>query len=189
MVRRPKRQTFLGLMALLAALLAACHSDAYYDALAPSPTVNPHAHTYSYLKIAVQPGSGVDRVEVYTTWVIGNLGCAPRRPVSGATIQKQVDTEENVEKADGHYLATILADRFLPGKCRWIGDGYGIRFMHDDTLLASAGAGPGNFKGSHIIKLTCVPPPDFPHCFPRDKELFLRTHFKGVFNATVEIVK
>lgn len=173
----------------LAAVLAGCHSDDYWNAQAPLPMVNPSAHKYSHLKITVQPGSGVDRVEVYTTWTIDNIGCAPRRWPSGSTIQKQVDVKEQVEKVGGYYLATILDDRFVPGKCRWDGDGYDIRFMHGDTLLASTGAGPGNFNGSNTIKLTCVPPPDFPHCFPRNKGSFLRANFKGVFNAAVEIVK
>ncbi|HEY8230582.1 MAG TPA: hypothetical protein VIG31_09055 [Rhodanobacteraceae bacterium] len=172
-----------------AALLAGCHSDAYYDAQAPSPTVNPNAHTYSHLKITAEPGSGIDRVEVHSIWTIDNIGCAPLRPYSGAPITKQVEVKEKVEKVDSYYLATILDDRFVPGKCRWDGDGYDIRFMHGDTLLASAGAAPGNFNGSNVIKLTCVPPPDFPHCFLRNKELFLRSHFKGVFNAAVEIMK
>ena len=174
---------------LLASLLAGCHSDAYWNAQAPSPTLNPHPHKVSHLKITVEPSSGVDHVEVHSIWTIDNLGCAPRRWPSGSTIQKQVDVKEKVEKVNGYYLATILDDRFVPGKCRWDGDGYDIRFMHGDTLLASVGEGSGNFNGSNIIKLTCVPPPDFPTCFLRNKESFLRSHFKGVFNASVEIMK
>ena len=179
----------VGCTLLLAASLAGCHSDAYYDAQAPSPTVNPNAHTYSHLKITVQSGSGVDRVEVHSIWTIDNIGCAPLRPFSGAPITKQVEVKEKVEKVDGYYLATILDDRFVPGKCRWDGDGYDIRFMRGDTLLASDGAGSGNFNGSNVIKLTCMPPPHFPTCDLRNRETFDRSHFKGVFNATVEIVK
>jgi len=172
-----------------AALLAGCHSDAYYDAQAPSPTVNPNAHAYSHLKITAEPGSGVDRVEVLSIWTIDNIGCAPLRPYSGAPITKQVEVKEKVVKVAGYYLVTKLDDRFLPGKCRWDGDGYDIRFMHGDTLLASTGAGPGNFNGSNVIKLTCMPPPHFPTCDLRNREAFDRSHFKGVFNAAVEIVK
>lgn len=173
----------------LAALVAGCHSDAYWNALAPSPTVNPNAHTYSHLKITVQPESGVDRVEVHSIWTIDNIGCAPLRPFSGAPITKQVEVKEKVEKVDGYYLATILDDRFIPGKCRWDGDGYDIRLMRGDTLMASTGAASGNFNGSDVIKLTCMPPPHFPTCDLRNRETFDRGHFKGVFNATVEILK
>lgn len=94
-------------MILFASLLAGCHSDAYWNAQAPLPTVNPNAHKYSHLKITAEPGSGVDRVEVSTGWVIGNLGCAPRRWPSGSTIWKQIDVKEQVKKVDGYYLATI----------------------------------------------------------------------------------
>jgi hypothetical protein len=178
-----------GCLLLLCSWLVGCHSDAYWNAQAPSPTVNSNAHTYSHLKITAEPDSGVDRVEVSTGWVIGNLGCAPRRWPSGSTIWRQIDVKEQVKKVDGYYLATVLDDRFLPGKCRWIGNSYGIRFMHGSTLLASTGAGPGNFNGSNVIKLTCMPPPHFPTCDLRDRESFDRSHFKGVFNAAVEIVK
>src|SRR5579885_847190 len=89
---------FAACVLMLTPWLSGCHGDAYYDALAPSPTVNPNAHEYSHLKITVEPSSGVDWVEVYTTWVIGNLGCAPRRPVSGATIQKQLIPKKKLKR-------------------------------------------------------------------------------------------
>lgn len=157
---------------------------------APSPTPNPHPQKTSQLKISVQDGAGVNNVEVESLWTVGNIGCAPIHPVSGAAIVKQVEVKEKVEKVGSYYVATIVDDRFLPDKCKWLGGAYGIRFMHDNHVLSSTGAGPNEFDGSGKLELTCTPPPDDPPtCFLRNKELFLRSHFQGVFNATVELVK
>ncbi|MGH8146430.1 MAG: hypothetical protein ACREPY_08860 [Rhodanobacteraceae bacterium] len=180
--------TMIG-MALLASLLAGCHSDAYYDAQAPSPMLNPHPHRVSYLKIRVEPGSGVNRVEVYSTWMISNLGCAPRRWPSGSTIQKEVEVKEKVEEIDDYYLATIRDDYYLPGKCKWLtGAAWAsVRFMHNYMRLASGEGGSELFRESNPLKLVCIPPPHAPICELRNRETFDRAHFKGVFNATLEL--
>ena len=138
----------VGCALAFAALLAGCHSDAYYDAQAPSPTLNPRPHKVSHLKITVEPGSGINHVEVHSTWMISNLGCAPRRWPSGSTIQKEVDVKEKVEKMDGYYLATIRDDYYLSGKCKWITNvaWADVKFMRDDVLLASGGGGTELFE-------------------------------------------
>ena len=154
----------VGCALALAALLAGCHSDAYYDAQAPSPTLNPHPQKVSHLKITVEPGSGVTRVEVHSTWVISNLGCAPRRWPSGSTIQKEVDVKEKVEKMDGYYLAIIRDDYYFTGKCQWFTDPSGaiLKFLHNDTLVASGHGSPELFQESNPLKLVCIPPPHVP---------------------------
>lgn len=177
----------------LAALLGGCHSDAYWDAQAPTPTLNPHPHKVSHLKITVEPGAGVNHVEVYSTWVISNLGCAPIRWPSGSTIQKEVEVKEKVEKINGYYLATIRDDYYLPGKCRWFTDpgGATIKFMHNDKLLASGHGSPELLQESSPLKLVCMPPPHVPPLceLSKLKETFDRTHFAAVFDATLEIEK
>ena len=177
-----------GYVLAFAVLLAGCHSDAYYDAQAPSPTLNPHPHKVSYLKITVEPGSGVNRVEVYSTWMISNLGCAPRRWPSGSTIQKEVKVKEKVEKINDYYLATIRDDYYLPGKCKWLTGGrLSVKFMHNDIHLASGGGGPELFQDSNPLKLVCIPPPHAPICELRNRETFDRADFTGVFNVTLEL--
>lgn len=180
-----------GCVLAFAVLLAGCHSDAYYDAQAPSPTLNPHPHKVSYLKITVEPGSGVNRVEVYSTWMISNLGCAPRRWPSGSTIQKEVEVNEPVEKIDGYYLATIRDDYYLQGKCKWITNAAwaNVKFMRDNVLLASGGGGVELFRESNPLKLVCMPPPHVPPLCELSnlKENFDRTHFAGVFDASLEL--
>ncbi|SFT72613.1 hypothetical protein [Paraburkholderia aspalathi] len=153
---------------------------------APEPKANPDPRVTSHVKITVEEGSGVDHVEVKSIWVVGHLACAPIRQPSGSYVTKQVEVPEKVEKVGSYYLATVINDRFLPDACKWIGDSYEIRLMHGNTLLATAGAAPNDFEKSDTRELTCVPPPDFPTCFLRSKEAFLRSHFKGVFNITVE---
>jgi hypothetical protein len=156
---------------------------------APSPTLNPHPHKVSHLKITVEPNSGVNRVEVYSTWVISNLGCAPRRWPSGSTVQKEVEVNEPVEKIDGYYLATIRDDYYLPGKCKWLTGGrLSVKFMHNDMRLASGGGGPELFQESNPLQLVCIPPPHAAICeLSRNAETFDRTHFAGVFDATLEL--
>lgn len=156
---------------------------------APTPTPNPHPQKTSQLKISVQEGSGVNNVEVESLWTVGDIGCAPIHPVSGAAIVKQVEVKEKVEKVGPYYVATIVDDRFLPDKCRWLGGAYGIRFMHDNHVLSGTGAGPNQFDASGRLELTCTSPPALPICDLRAREAFDRSHFKGVFNATVELVK
>lgn len=191
-IRIARRLIIIACMALLAVLLAGCHSDAYYDAQAPSPTLNPHPHKVSYLKITVEPGSSINHVEVYSTWMISNLGCAPRRWPSGSTIQKEVKVKEKVEKINNYYLATIRDDYYLAEKCKWLTNvaWANVKFMHDNALLASGGGGVELFRESNPLKLVCIPPPGGPLCeLSKLKERFDRTHFTGVFDATLEIEK
>lgn len=175
------------LLISMACALQGCHWPA--PPPAPSPTLNPHPQKTSQLKISVQDGSGVNNVEVKTIWAVGNIGCAPIHPISGAAIVKQVVVNEKVKWTGSHYVATIIDDRFLPGKCGWVGDTYQVIFRHDDRLLADGGGGPSNFGGDGRIELTCIPPPHIPLCELRSKEGFDRSHFQGVFNATLEITK
>jgi len=157
---------------------------------APSPTPNQHPQRTSHLKISVQDGAGVNNVEVESLWTVGNIGCAPTRSVSGIPMIKQVEVKEKVEKVGSYYMVTIVDDRFIPDKCRWRGGAYGIRFMHNNEVLSRTGAGPNQFDASGILELTCTPPPDDPPtCFPRNQEFFLRSHFHGVFNASLELMK
>ncbi|NYE30612.1 hypothetical protein HDE78_003587 [Rhodanobacter sp. K2T2] len=157
---------------------------------APNPTPNPYPQKTSHLKISVQDGSNVNNVEVVSLWTFGDIGCAPRNQVSGAAMAKQVNVTEHVEKVGPDYVATIVDDRFFPDKCRWRGGAYGIRFMHDNLVLSSTGVGPNQFDASGKLELTCtVPPDDPPTCFLRNKEVFLRSHFHGVFNVTMELKK
>lgn len=177
------------LASLLICAVSVLSSCANPPAPAPTPTPNPHPQKTSQLKISVQDGSGVNNVEVESIWTVGNIGCAPIHPVSGAAIVKQVEVKEKVEKVGSYYVATIVDDRFLPDKCRWLGGAYGIRFMHDNHVLSGTGAGPNEFDSSGKLELTCIPPPHIALCELRAKEAFDRSHFKGVFNATVELVK
>jgi hypothetical protein len=173
---------------LTALLLGACGPEPQ----APSPTVNPHPHKISHLKITVEPGSGVNRVEVYSLWAIGNLGCAPQRWPSGSTIQKQVEVKEKVEKMDGYWLATIRDDYFLAGKCNWnSGAAWAdVKFMQGNTLLSSGGGDPNLFREYNPLKLVCIPPPHVPICeLSSLAETFDRTHFPGVFDASLETQK
>jgi hypothetical protein len=178
------------LASLLICAVSVLSSCANPPAPAPSPTPNPHPQKTSQLKISVQDGSGVNKVEVNSILTVGNIGCAPIHPVSGAAIVKQVEAKEKVEKVGSYYVAIIVDDRFIPDKCKWLGGAYGISFMHDNHVLSSTGAGPNKFDGYGKLELTCTPPPDdLPTCFLRNKELFLRSHFHGVFNATLELMK
>ena len=171
----------------MACALQGCSQHA--QAPAPSPTPNPHPQKTSQLKISVQDGSGVNNVEVNSIWTVGNIGCAPIQPWSGAAIVKQVEVTEKVDKVGSDYVATIVDDRFLPDKCRWLGGAYEIHFMRDNHLFSGTGAGPNQLDASGKLELTCIPPPHFALCELRAKEAFDRSHFKGVFNATVELVK
>ncbi len=159
---------------------------------APSPTPNPHPTRYQKLKISAEKESGVNRVEVESNWVVGDLSCAPVVWPSGSTKIKQVDVPEKVEKVGDDYIATLVMDRFLPDQCHWVGGGYGIKFYHDKSLLAATGGSIGSLHESGgVFEGVCVPPPDDPPpCFSRDKkhDLFLRSHFKGVFKETEELM-
>lgn len=157
---------------------------------APRPTPNPNPRATYHLKIWVQDGSGVNNVEVKSTWDVGNIGCLPINPVSGATIQKQLEANEKVEKIGSEYVATIVEDRFLPDKCKWSIGGWGVWFLHNKSVLSFDASGANEFKVPKKLELTCIPPPDTPPlCGLRKNESFDRAHFEGVFNATLEIIK
>lgn len=190
--RRPRigfaRFCFAALL-LTVPMLSGCGGP---EPKAPSPTVNPHPHKFTKLKISVEPVGRVNNVKVTSLWIIGNLRCAPTRRLSGSTIQKQIEVTENVKKIDSYFIATKLSDRYLPGKCDWHSDSWGVDFMQNGKIVGEIAAGPTAFAGSDMLKLTCVPtePAPFPPtCFMRDRQTFLRRHFQGVFNATLEIVK
>jgi len=159
---------------------------------APSPTPNPRPHEFTRLKITVEPGSGVTGVKVESLWTVGNIGCAPNRGwPSGASITKQVDTPERVDKIGANeWVATVVDDRFLPDKCQWYAGAYGIDFMHDGVVLSGTGAGKNELEWTDVLKLTCVfnEPQGAPVCSNRDLEATLRAHHLQTFNATVEIV-
>ncbi len=178
------------LFIVMACALQGCDfGPAPAPAPAPSPTPNPHPQKTSQLKISVQDGSDVNDVEVKSIWTVGNIGCAPIQPISGAAIVKQVAVKEEVEHVGSYYIATIVDDRFLPNKCRWLGGAYGIRLMRDNHLLAKTGAGPNDFDASGKLELTCIPPPGLSVCTSRAREAFDRIHFHGVFNVTLELMK
>ncbi len=182
--RLPAKIRYLAIFILLSLpFLNGCDNTSLQ---APEPIPNSNPRATSTLKISVEEGSGVDNVEVRSIWVVGNIGCAPVHPVSGAAIVKQIEVEETVKKIGSYYVATIISDRFLEDKCRWLGGAYEIHFMHGATLMASTGVGPKSFDSAGKMELTCIPPPDIPICELRKKEAFDRAHFAGVFNATVE---
>lgn len=166
-------------------LLYGCGSEPQ----APKPTVNPNPHKRIHLKIEVDRRSNVNNVEVFSQWNISNLSCAPTRWLSGSTVQKQVEVREKVVKMNGYFWATVSLDHFVPGKCRWVGNTYNIYFLRDHEVLATTGAGPGNFRGSSTLKLTCIPPPHIPVCDLRTRESFDKSHFSGAFNVELEIIK
>lgn len=183
------RLPILTSVALLVSLLGGCGPEPQ----APSPTVNPHPHEFTKLKITVEPGSGVTGVKVESLWTVGNIGCAPHEGwPSGASITKQVNTPEEVEQVGAdEWVATIIEDRFLTDKCRWYGGGYDIRFMHNDSILASDGSGKTEIEKSGVLKLTCEIDTHIdlpPMCLLREHEAFLRARYP-VFNATMEFVK
>jgi len=157
--------------------------------VAPFPVPNPRPSITSRLGISVQDGSGVNSVKVRSIWIIGNIGCAPIHPISGAAITRQVAVDEKVEKMGSGYMATIIDDRFLPGKCDWQRGGYQVLFMRDSQVLANTGASDAELDASGKLELTCIPPPHIPLCDLRSKEVFDRSHFKNVFNATLEAIK
>lgn len=190
MAIRSAKLSVLVTAALVALFLAGCGPEPQ----APSPTPNPHPHEFTRLKITVEPGSGVTGVEVESLWTVGNIGCAPHQGwPSGASITKQVNTPERVDKTGAdEWIATVVDDRFLPDKCDWHGGGYGIRFMQGDVVLSSRGTGKGELEQIDVLKITCTfnEPHGWPGgCFNRDQEAMLKARHAHVFNATAEIVE
>lgn len=168
-----------------ACVLAGCDSRP-----APSPTPNPKSHAAVKLRITVEK-SKVNRVEVFSTWVVGNLGCAPISYPAGNRNIKQVDTPEKVEKVGDVYVATIVADRFISDECRWIDGGVGINFFHDDYLLSVAGVSGGVLRGEKISEMTCLTRPfaKVGVCAQRSQEAYYKSEDKDAFNAAVGIIK
>lgn len=75
---------------------AACALQGCNGPPAPSPTPNPHPQHTVKLKITVEKGSEVNRVEVASQWVVGDLSCAPVIWPAGNTRVKQVTVQEQV---------------------------------------------------------------------------------------------
>lgn len=189
-VRSAKRPIIAVSIALLASLLAGCGPEPQ----APSPTLNPHPHEFTKMKIVVEPGSGVTGVKVQSLWIVRNTDCTPHeRWPSGVPITKQVNVPAKVDKTvTGEWIATTVDDRFRPGKCQWNGGGYDIRFMHDQIVLSSSAREKSQIEQSGTLKLTCTfnEPHGWPGvCFNRDQEAMLRARGAQIFNATVELVK
>jgi len=172
-------------------VFAACALQGCDGPPAPSPTPNPHPQHTLKLKITVEKGAEVNRVEVQSNWVVGNIGCAPIIWPAGNSRVKQVDVPEQVEKLDGSYVATIVLDRFLPDKCQWVNGGPDVRLFHDAYLLSSIGVNGEVLRGERTLKLTCLTRPfvDVGVCGLRDEESFYKSEDKNAFNATVELMK
>lgn len=187
-IRSAKFPSLIG-VALMVSLLGGCGPEPQ----APSPTPNPHPHEFTRLKVTVEPGSGVTGVKVDSLWNVGNIGCAPHEGwPSGASITKQVNTPERVDKiGPGEWVATVVDDRFLSDKCDWHGGGYWIRFMQGDVVLSSSGTGKNDIEQAGLLKLTCTfnEPHGWPGgCFNRDLEAMLKARHAQIFNATAEIM-
>lgn len=188
-IARNARRLTATMAAIALLILQGCSSPP-----APSPTPNPHPTHTQKLKISVEKGSVVNRIEVESIWVVGDLSCAPVVWPSGSTKVKQVHVAEAVEKVGDDYIATLVLDRFLPDRCHWVGGAYGINFYHDKSLLGGTGGSlealresGGKFEG------VCVPPSTSGNpavCFSRNArhDQFLRSHFKTVFNETEELM-
>ncbi len=161
---------------------------------APSPTSNPHPTHIQKLKISVENGAGVNRVEVESIWGVGDLSCAPVVWPSGSTKVKQVHVPEMVEKVGDDYVATLVLDRFLPDRCHWQGGVYGITFYHDKSLLGVSGGSLNNLRQSGgKFEGVCLPPwrpGAAPVCSSRDArhDQFLRSHYSNIFNETEELM-
>lgn|SRR5690348_14341882 len=74
LVKRVVRNAGHFLAAITVITLQGCSSPP-----APSPTPNPHPTHTQKLKISVEKGSAVNRVEVESIWGVGDLSCAPVR--------------------------------------------------------------------------------------------------------------
>lgn len=176
--------------ALLALLLTGCGPEPQ----APSPTLNPHPHEFTKLKITVEPGSAVTGIKVESLWTVGNIGCAPHEGwPSGASITKQVNMPAKVAKAGANeWVATVVDDRFLPDKCRWVAGGYGIRLMRGNVVLSTVARSKNELEQTDVLRVTCTfnEPHGWPGaCFNRNQETFLKARHAKIFNATVEILQ
>lgn len=158
---------------------------------APSPTPNPHPIKAIKLKISVEKGSEVSRVEVRSLWVVSNLSCAPLVLPAGNRRVKQVEVLEHVEKTGDSYVTTIFKDRFLPDKCHWVGGAADVRFFNGNYWLSGLGVNNQVLSGKRVLEMTCLTRPfvDVGSCGLRDEESFYKSEDKHAFNVTVELMK
>jgi hypothetical protein len=158
---------------------------------APSPTPNPHPQHAVKLKITVEKGSKVNRVEVTSQWVVSHLACAPVIWPAGNTRIKQVTVQEQVKKVDDVYIAAIIMDRFLNDKCHWINSGPNITYFHNNHRLSVEGLNDGVLHRRKVKDVTCLTNPfvNAGTCGLRDEESFYKSEDKNAFNATVELLK
>ncbi|WP_186207309.1 hypothetical protein [Burkholderia gladioli] len=157
---------------------------------APTPTPNPDSHIIIKLKITAE-NSGVNRVEVFSNWVVSNLSCAPISYPAGNERIKQVNTPEKVEKVGDYYIATIVMDRFSPDNCHWVNGGSDVKFFRDNYLLSSDGVNADVLRGERVDVLTCLTRPfaSVGVCGQRINEAHYKEEDKNAFNATVELIK
>lgn len=158
---------------------------------APSPTPNPHPQHTLKLKITVEQGSEVNRVEVKSLWVVTNLGCAPVIWPAGNRRVKQVDVPEEVKEiGNDEYVATIVLDRFQPDSCRWDGEAVSVDFYHNNYLVSGTAVGSDVLRGQKISQVTCLtsPPMTVGVCAPGE-ESYYKGEDKTAFNATMELMK
>jgi hypothetical protein len=143
------------------------------------------------LKISVEKGSEVTRVQVKSLWVVGNLSCAPLIWLAGNRRVKQVEVLERVEKMGDSYVATLFKDRFLPDKCHWVGGAAGVRFFNGNYLLSVLGVNNEVLSGKKTLEMTCLTRPfvEVGTCGLRDEESFYKSEDKHAFNITVELMK
>lgn len=168
---------------------AVCALQGCANPPAPSPVPNPHPQNFVKLKITVEKGSEVNRIEVQSLWVVTRLDCAPIVYPEGYRHVKQVDVSEDVEKVGNIYVATLIMDRFMPDKCRWTNGGPGIRFFHDSYLLTVDGVNDNVLHGA-THKMTCLTRPsvEVGVCGTRDEESLYKREDKHAFNVTVEVM-
>lgn len=187
---RARGASWRWLMSLLLAGMA-CVLQGCANPPAPSPTPNPHPQQTVKLKITVEKGSEVNRVEVQSLWVVSNLSCAPVIWPAGNTRVKQVEMQEQVKKVGDDYIVTIIMDRFLADKCHWTNSGPDISYFHDKHLLSGVGVNDDVLSGKLILRMTCLTNPfmSAATCGLRDKELFYKSEDKTAFNSTVELLK
>ncbi len=172
-------------------MVMACALQGCANPPAPSPTPNPHPTQTKKLKISVEKGAEVNRVEVESDWVVGNLGCAPVIWPAGNTRVKQVEVSDHVQQVDDSYVATIVLDSFLPDKCHWLNAGPTIRFYHNAYLVSVLGVNDDVSSGKRTLEMTCLTRPfvDVGTCGIRDEESFYKSEDKHAFNVTVELIK
>lgn len=130
----------------------------------------------------------MNRVEVQSIWVVGDIGCAPVIWPAGNPRVKQVEILENVEKVGDDYIATIVTDRFLPDKCNWLNGGVAVKFLHDNYLLATDGLTANALRGTTMVQVTCLTRPFVRAggCGLRDEESLYKSEDKNAFNASME---